>query len=77
MNSSSEKSLVCPSCRQAVTQRLKGVWPFCSDRCKMLDLGSWMREDYRIAGSVASDEELEQELGNSNRDSVELDFGDE
>jgi len=24
--------------------------PFCSERCKMIDLGAWAAEDYRIAG---------------------------
>jgi endogenous inhibitor of DNA gyrase (YacG/DUF329 family) len=24
--------------------------PFCSDRCRMADLGRWLSEDYRIPG---------------------------
>jgi len=29
--------------------------PFCSERCKMLDLSSWISGEYRIPGSDASD----------------------
>jgi endogenous inhibitor of DNA gyrase (YacG/DUF329 family) len=31
------------------------AFPFCSDRCKLLDLGKWLGEDYRIAGPRAGD----------------------
>ena len=27
--------------------------PFCSERCKMADLGRWLSGDYRIAGAPA------------------------
>lgn len=29
--------------------------PFCSDRCKLLDLGKWLGEEYRVAGPRAGD----------------------
>lgn len=42
----SKKSPKCPSCRSpVVTGSL--VFPFCSDRCKLLDLGAWAQETYR------------------------------
>ena len=30
--------------------------PFCSERCKQIDLGAWAAESYRIAGQVSDDE---------------------
>ena len=38
----------CPTCR-ASTQRARTdkVWPFCSERCQLADLGRWLAEDYR------------------------------
>jgi len=39
----------CPSCRKA------GLWlegkyaPFCSHRCKLIDLGGWLNEQHIIA----------------------------
>jgi endogenous inhibitor of DNA gyrase (YacG/DUF329 family) len=38
----------CVYCRvQTVDDRWR---PFCSERCRMADLGRWLREDYRVAG---------------------------
>jgi endogenous inhibitor of DNA gyrase (YacG/DUF329 family) len=31
------------------------AFPFCSDRCKLLDLGKWLGEDYRVPGPRAGD----------------------
>jgi len=31
------------------------AFPFCSDRCRLVDLGRWLSEDYRIAGPPAGD----------------------
>ena len=38
--------------------------PFCSDRCRMLDLGRWLNEEYKVAGesAVAFDEDLGEDL---------------
>jgi endogenous inhibitor of DNA gyrase (YacG/DUF329 family) len=33
------------------------AFPFCSPRCKLLDLGKWLDEDYRIPGPRAGDGE--------------------
>lgn len=44
----------CPTCRAAVAldpARPDKRFPFCSERCQMVDLGRWLREDYRIAGT--------------------------
>jgi uncharacterized protein len=39
----------CPHCGQAVKwlpeNRFK---PFCSERCRMIDLGAWANEEYRV-----------------------------
>jgi uncharacterized protein len=40
----------CPICR-AVTAESERRWrPFCSERCRLLDLSAWTSERYRIAG---------------------------
>jgi uncharacterized protein len=37
---------VCASCRR---HRIDPAWrPFCSERCKLADLGTWLREEYRV-----------------------------
>lgn len=39
----------CPRCRRVVSYKDNPYRPFCSKRCKMVDLGAWLREEYRIA----------------------------
>jgi len=46
----------CPTCgRPAGARPENGTWPFCSDRCRLADLGRWFGESYRIAGERAGD----------------------
>lgn len=45
----------CPTCRARVTKdpaRPNKLFPFCSERCHLVDLGRWLREDYRVPGPV-------------------------
>jgi endogenous inhibitor of DNA gyrase (YacG/DUF329 family) len=38
---------LCAYCRQ---RPMESPWvPFCSQRCKDVDLGRWLRGDYRVA----------------------------
>jgi endogenous inhibitor of DNA gyrase (YacG/DUF329 family) len=41
------------------------AWPFCSARCKLLDLGNWLGEAYRIPGARAGDGAAGAETGNA------------
>ncbi|HUL61137.1 MAG TPA: DNA gyrase inhibitor YacG [Anaeromyxobacteraceae bacterium] len=46
----------CPSCGRPAAPRARNrASPFCSDRCKLLDLGKWLDERYRIPGPRAGD----------------------
>lgn len=46
----------CPQCGQPVAWQPMNRWkPFCSERCKLIDLGAWATENYRIP--VAEDED--------------------
>jgi len=40
------KQKSCAGCGKPVVQKYR---PFCSKRCADLDLGKWLKEDYRIA----------------------------
>jgi len=45
----------CPICKRKVEPRpANRFFPFCSERCKMIDLGKWLGEEYRL--SVPADE---------------------
>jgi endogenous inhibitor of DNA gyrase (YacG/DUF329 family) len=46
----------CPICgKLAVPRAGNRAFPFCSDRCRLVDLGRWLGEEYRIAGQRAGD----------------------
>jgi hypothetical protein len=48
----------CPICGKPVPPRAENrAFPFCSDRCRLLDLGKWFGGDYRIPGPRAGDGE--------------------
>ena len=40
-----EQSPRCPICRKRTDPRAQ-VYPFCSERCKTIDLGNWASENY-------------------------------
>jgi len=42
----------CPVCKKSVAKGVEN-FPFCCDRCRLIDLGSWAAGDYRIAGEPA------------------------
>ena len=45
----SAPSVRCPTCQREVLWSEQFPWrPFCSERCKMVDLGAWFAEDRRI-----------------------------
>ena len=46
----------CPTCQRAVEWNETSPWrPFCSERCRMVDLGAWFSEERRIAGETGPD----------------------
>jgi hypothetical protein len=50
----------CPRCGIAVAWRAENPFrPFCSERCKAVDLGAWATEQYRVA-AVERDDDAEQ-----------------
>lgn len=43
------KKINCPACGKAETWRQGNPFrPFCSERCKLIDLGAWASEDHKI-----------------------------
>jgi endogenous inhibitor of DNA gyrase (YacG/DUF329 family) len=46
----------CPACRQpSAPLAANPAFPFCSARCRLLDLGKWLDGEYRIPGERAGD----------------------
>ena len=43
----------CPTCDRPVEWTEASRWrPFCSERCKLIDLGAWAAEQHAIPGEV-------------------------
>ncbi len=43
------RTVNCPRCGTPVAWQPQNRWrPFCSERCKMIDLGAWANEEYRV-----------------------------
>jgi len=49
----------CPICRKPSDSEKDADFPFCSERCRLLDLGNWASEKYRISHPVFDESELE------------------
>jgi len=47
--------VTCPTCGVATTWEENQHRPFCSERCRMIDLGRWATEAHRIPGEPAPD----------------------
>lgn len=54
----SSKVLRCPTCGELVSPKGED-FPFCSDRCRKIDLGKWAMGVYKISSPVLDPEVLE------------------
>jgi uncharacterized protein len=48
----------CPICKSATDSDAHAEFPFCSERCRLLDLGAWASEKYVVSDPVFDEEEL-------------------
>jgi hypothetical protein len=48
--------VACPTCRTRVGWVGNRYRPFCSETCRLIDLGVWLDERYRIAGRRGQDD---------------------
>jgi len=44
----------CPTCGKQKEYEGNPFRPFCSERCKLIDLGAWVDEEYKIASEEES-----------------------
>ena len=51
-------SLRCPICRTLVLKTQED-FPFCSDRCRTIDLGKWASGGYVISTAINDPDQLE------------------
>lgn len=64
MSGTSEKKIKCPTCgKPTLFSPQNASRPFCSERCKLIDLGAWAEEKYAIPVAPAVDIDAESESG--------------
>jgi endogenous inhibitor of DNA gyrase (YacG/DUF329 family) len=65
----------CIICKKPVRPRAEnGAFPFCSERCRQVDLGKWLNEEYRLPAEEA-DDDLEGLEAVAARDADDTDEG--
>jgi uncharacterized protein len=50
---------MCPTCKRPIDGNSPGARafrPFCSERCRLADLGSWLEGSYRIGGPLEEED---------------------
>jgi endogenous inhibitor of DNA gyrase (YacG/DUF329 family) len=56
------RKVACPTCGDLAEYNPDNPWrPFCSQRCKLIDLGQWATEGYRIPENPKQSQEFEDE----------------
>ncbi|WP_274584869.1 DNA gyrase inhibitor YacG [Neisseria leonii] len=52
----SQTVVKCPQCGKSVAWRPESRYrPFCSERCKTIDLGAWVAEEYAVGAENPAD----------------------
>jgi endogenous inhibitor of DNA gyrase (YacG/DUF329 family) len=52
--------IICPICKKKSTWEENPWRPFSSERCKLIDLGKWVSEEYKIEGEKKEEEKEEK-----------------
>ena len=69
-------TVTCPSCKKKFEYYSSEFRPFCSDRCRLIDLRQWLNESYTVPATKLTPDEvdqLEQIINEKNEDSGEDD----
>jgi len=48
----------CPICKKPTDSEEHADFPFCSERCRLLDLGAWASEKYVVSDPIFDEEYL-------------------
>jgi uncharacterized protein len=53
--------MMCPICKKVEVSTGDPEFPFCSERCRTIDLGNWALEKYRIPTTAAAQPEDDED----------------
>jgi len=54
----------CPTCKKEIEYKDNPYRPFCSERCKLIDLGRWAGGEYRVPTNEKPPAEVHRSNGN-------------
>ncbi len=60
----------CPTCRREIDWADSPFRPFCSDRCRLIDLGGWLSGQHAIPGEPLASESEDAEDGGPGKGSL-------
>ena len=63
---------LCPICKKHSDSEKDADFPFCSERCRNLDLGNWASEKYVVSDPIFD----EEETSDRDRKTIILDLDD-
>jgi endogenous inhibitor of DNA gyrase (YacG/DUF329 family) len=53
-----QRTVTCPGCRKPALFHERNPWrPFCSQRCRSLDLGAWASEQFRLPAEAPPEDD--------------------
>ncbi len=56
--------IACPTCKKSVAWNEKAIFrPFCSERCKLIDLGEWASGGHSLPGEPVLPEDFDAPAG--------------
>lgn len=56
----SPQTIKCPTCKRKIDWSTAQFRPFCSERCRLIDLGAWLSERHSIAGEAIGEVEADR-----------------
>ncbi len=63
MSDTTARIVTCPNCSKRVKWTAGNAYrPFCSERCRLIDLGGWAGEQHTIPGDSLEDDVLSGQL---------------
>jgi uncharacterized protein len=51
--------VACPTCKKKFKYHDSEYRPFCSEKCRLLDLGQWLSESYAVPAQKLTEEEIQ------------------
>jgi len=53
----------CPTCQKKIEWKAENAFrPFCSKRCKLIDLGEWASEGHKISQPIQNEADITEEM---------------